>query len=92
MEWVDVASKLGVPVAILAAMLYGIYKSGKFLAEKIAVPLFERQVHFMDTTAACLSQQTETCSLIRSNLQDIAKKQDEHFKICSVGQSKTTAS
>jgi hypothetical protein len=46
--WVDVASRLGIPVAILAAVFFAIWKIIQWFGVNVAVPARDRAFHFLD--------------------------------------------
>lgn len=49
MDFVDVASKLGVPVAMLAFLAFAGWKAGKWIGENLAKPIATSHLHLIET-------------------------------------------
>ena len=49
-DWLAIVSQVGIPGAMLAAVLFGIYKLGTWAAKELIVPLRDKWFTFFDNT------------------------------------------
>lgn len=47
MDWIDVASKFGVPIAFLVALLWGFWQSCKWIANNAVKPIVEAHTAYL---------------------------------------------
>jgi|CXWL01.1.fsa_nt_gi hypothetical protein len=84
-----IAGQFGIPVAILAAVGLGIWKSLSWFAKEIAKPLAEGHLTYLTTTAQQTDKMCDTLSALEVNQREIAatqkqiiQTQEQHFAVC----------
>ena len=70
MDVIQVAQMFGVPVAVAAAMGLAIWRVGIFVGNKIAIPLVERHVAFIDKLERTMDHTAQTMEAINDKLAD----------------------
>lgn len=86
--WIDVASRLGIPVALLAAIFYALWRVIQWFGINIALPVRDRSFGFLDKLEGTVDRmgeqmaqqteqikaQTEKTHQAAVTLQEIEKK------------------
>lgn len=99
MDFVQIAGQLGVPVALLAAAGFAVWRSIVFFGKHIAVPLTQRHIEHIQVQERCLEQQTKTMEELQATtkkvaatqsdfvgiVRKIAEVQEKHLEICTTG-------
>lgn len=80
--WVGAINKAGIPTGVLAVVLWLLYCGGVWTGNTIIVPLFERQVKFMDETSEMIQEQTRTSGLINKTLEAHGQHAIDNLKTC----------
>ena len=57
---IKLAKQLGLPTVFLLILLYFIYQAGTWIAQSIAMPLFEKQTKFIDKATDMMSDMSDT--------------------------------
>jgi len=66
--WMESFKTLGLPTMFLLALLYMIWKSGSWAATTVIVPLFEKQVQFIEESSAMTQKMSETVESIDATI------------------------
>lgn len=81
-DYTDLLDKVGLPVALLVALIYAIFKTFSWVAPRIDkyvseyLALAQRKADILEkATQECAKHQTETIELLRT-LNDLAKNLD----------------
>ena len=72
-----VADRFGVPVVILAFLLWMIREAGTSLSGTVVQPLVKSHTEFLDTTRETLTEISRTQQQQASTMQEIAENQRE---------------
>jgi len=67
LKWIDLLKTFGLPTVLLFGLLIGIYKTGVWTADNVALPLVSQQVQFMRTLAASDVTRNELAIQIKDN-------------------------
>lgn len=58
--WIDVASRLGIPVALLAAVFYALWRMIQWFGINIALPVRDRSFGFLDKLEGTVGKLEDT--------------------------------
>jgi len=73
-KWIVAAVKsLGLPTVFLGIITYMIWVSGGWAAENVVMPLFRKQMSFIDEASAMTKQMTETTKQIETMIKEQSK-------------------
>ncbi|MBI3866817.1 MAG: hypothetical protein HY290_33475 [Planctomycetia bacterium] len=73
----------GFAAGCLAVLAIAVWRTSVWLGKEIVKPLFDRLMRFIDVAERVLCQQAADMAAIRTDLQRVQLKQEEHFEICS---------
>lgn len=73
MEWVQVVKDLGIPVALLIAIGWGLWSGGVWFGTKVIIPLQERHFLFLSKLEQAINQITEYQIHLSSELERLNK-------------------
>lgn len=90
MDWVAIASQLGIPAAVLAACMYAIWRVGVWSAKELVVPMRDKHFEVVDSVKAVNERNAETTATIAETLNKISDNQERHIGICSAGKHEDT--
>jgi len=73
-KWiVNSVKSLGLPTVFLGIITYMIWVSGGWAAENVVMPLFRKQMSFIDEASAMTKQMTETTKQIETMIKEQSK-------------------
>lgn len=73
----------GFAAGCLAVFSVAVWRACVWLGHEILKPLFDRLMRFIDVAERVLCQQAADIAAIRTDVQRIQLKQEEHLEICS---------
>lgn len=76
MDWMQIATQLGVPVACMAVLSLAIWRSAVWAGAHVLMPLVKAHVHFLDEVTLQLQKQTEAYGVQSRVLQEMNTKLD----------------
>lgn len=79
--YMDAIRTLGLPTVFLCALLYGIWTAGSWAASTIIVPLFEKQMEFIDEASQMTREMTAVTSAINTTLNASGQHSIENLKV-----------
>lgn len=81
--WVVVIKTIGLPTAMLCAMTYFVYSAGLWAGEKIVIPLFNKQMTFIDEASDLTRQMSTTTAEINNTLRAHGEHAIESLRLCN---------
>lgn len=87
MDWLvdpkvmDFVKSIGIPCAILAALMAGIWKSASWTGQEVLKPLVAQQVEFMKDVAEASKRNSETLSQIGRAVDELKATGNRQEKI-----------
>lgn len=82
-SFLEFVKQNGFAAGCLAVLAIAIWRTSVWLGKEIIKPLFDRLMRFIDVAERVLCQQAADITAIRTDVQRIQLKQEEHFQICS---------
>lgn len=77
---VELIKFVGVPAALLVALLWFLYKLCRYLADKIIEPVAKRHVEFVDEIALISKKNSETDARFADSLETLSASAQENQK------------
>ena len=74
LDWIAILEKLGVPVAALFGLSYGVFTTLKWFGNNIVMPLHQRHLIFLDRLEAGIQKICDTQVEHNSQIIDLATK------------------
>ena len=81
--WMDAVKTLGLPTVFLGVVTFMIWSAGSWAGEKVIMPLFNKQMTFIDEASKMTSEMNRTTSLINQTLQAHGEHAIETLRISS---------
>lgn len=81
--YIEVIKTLGLPTAFSCIFLYGIWTAGSWAASVIIVPLFDKQMKFIDEASEMTREMTAVTSAINTTLRASGEHSIENLKVCN---------
>lgn len=75
MDWVSVATNLGIPAVCLLALGAGVWKVMTWLGQNIVKPVADRHVKFLDDLSTAIATQTQAQTSMGTQLSEIVATQ-----------------
>lgn len=82
-SFLEFVKQNGFAAGCLAVLAIAVWRTSVWLAHEIVKPLFDRLMRFIDVAERVLCQQAADITAIRTDIQRIQLKQEEHLEICS---------
>ena len=89
--WVALIKSLGVPTCFLIALLYMIWTAAIWAGDTVVVPLFTKQMDFIDQASKMTSEINNSTQLINKTLEAHGQHAIESLKTCQEIKSITNA-
>lgn len=80
--WMDGIKTLGVPTSFLIALVYMIWMAGSWAGNTVVVPIFNKQMDFIDKASAMTQEMSRTTALINKTLEAHGEHAIENLKTC----------
>lgn len=80
--WVGHAKSLGLPTIFLGVLMYMIWTAGTWAGTTIIVPIFNKQMEFIDKASAMTEEMNRTTGLINKTLEGHSQHAVETLKFC----------
>jgi hypothetical protein len=80
--WVESVKSLGVPTVFSCAFMYAIWCAGSWAGETVIVPLFKKQMDFIDQASKMTDEMNQTTRIINQTLEAHGQHAIESLKTC----------
>ncbi len=80
--WVEATKTLGLPTVFLGVIVYMIWIAGSWAGESVVMPLFEKQMKFIDKAAEMTEEMNSTTQIINKTLEAHGQHAIESLKVC----------
>ena len=80
--WIDAVKTLGVPTSFLIAVTYMIWSAGSWAGTTVVVPIFQKQMEFIEKASSMTEEMNRTTSLINKTLEAHGQHAIENLKTC----------
>jgi hypothetical protein len=80
--WVESVKALGLPTVFLGVVVYMIWTAGSWAGETVIVPLFEKQMKFIDRASEMTEEMNSTTKIINKTLEAHGQHAVESLKTC----------
>ena len=80
-QWVTFINSVGFPVAVTAALLYGLWRGGSFVGREILLPISTKLMSFIEHLQVCQTRQVEATEMMCGQVTQLATTQQEHGQI-----------
>jgi len=81
MDWLMIGQTFGVPVVLLAALLFGGAKAARWIAENMLKPITQRHLGFLDRIEAMIARQTDVFETMNAQQTKIIRQLLEQRKL-----------
>ena len=81
--YIEVIKTLGLPTAFLCIIVYGLWTAGSWAASVIIVPLFDKQMKFIDEASEMTREMTSVTSAINTTLKASGEHSIENLRVCN---------
>lgn len=89
--WVQHAKSLGLPSCVLIALIYMIWAAGVWVGSTIVVPLFERQMLFIDEASKMTKEMSQSAASINKAIEAQSHHAIEAMQSCRRIEDTTTS-
>jgi hypothetical protein len=80
---VEAVKSLGLPTIFLGIVLYMLWSAGSWAGKTIIVPIFQKQMEFIDQASQMTTEMNTTTQLINRTLESHGQHAIESLKTCS---------
>lgn len=80
--WIDAVKTLGLPTVFLGVLTYMIWVAGGWTGNTIVLPLFRKQMEFIEKASSMTEEMNRTTSLINQTLDAHGQHAVENLKTC----------
>ena len=80
--WVEAVKTLGLPTVFLGVVVYMIWSAGSWAGETVVVPLFKKQMEFIDQASHMTEEMNTTTKIINKTLEAHGEHAIESLKTC----------
>lgn len=81
--WAGLIKSLGLPTCFLIALLYMIWQAATWAGEQVVIPLFKKQMEFIDQASEMTREINSTTTLINKTLEAHGQHAIESLKTCN---------
>ena len=81
--WVESTKTLGLPTVFLGVIVYMIWSAGSWAGSTVVIPIFNKQMEFIEQASEMASEMNRTTSLINKTLEAHGQHAIESLKTCS---------
>lgn len=81
--WFGAAKSLGLPTCFLVALLYMIWSAASWAGEQVVIPLFKKQMEFIDSASKMTEEINSTTTIINKTLEAHGQHAIESLKTCN---------